>query len=53
MRKLHVDDFVFQVATLVFSFLVVHVPYTLVVRPNAQAVLQEQEIGRASCRERV
>ncbi|HRB12821.1 MAG TPA: MotA/TolQ/ExbB proton channel family protein [Vicinamibacteria bacterium] len=44
MRKLHVDDFVFQVATLVFSFLVVHVPYTLVVRPNAQVVLEEQAL---------
>ena len=42
MRKLHVDDLVYQVATLVLSFLIVHVPYTLVVRPNAQAVLEEQ-----------
>ena len=31
MRKLHVDDLVYQVATFVLSFLVVHVPYTLVV----------------------
>jgi biopolymer transport protein ExbB/TolQ len=42
MRRLHVDDFVYQVATIVLSFIVVHVPYTLVVRPNAQAVLAEQ-----------
>jgi biopolymer transport protein ExbB/TolQ len=42
MRRLHVDGLVYQVATLVLSFLVVHVPYTLVVRPNARAVLQEQ-----------
>ena len=42
MRRLHVDDLVYQVATLVFSFLIVHVPYTLVVRPNARAVLEEQ-----------
>ena len=42
MRKLHVDDLVYQVATLVLAFLVVHVPYTLVVRPRAQAVLAEQ-----------
>ena len=42
MRKLHVDDLVYQVATLVLSFLIVHVPYTLVVRPNARAVLEEQ-----------
>jgi biopolymer transport protein ExbB/TolQ len=42
MRKLHVDDLVYQVATFVLSFLVVHVPYTLVVRPNARAVLEEQ-----------
>jgi biopolymer transport protein ExbB/TolQ len=42
MRRFHVDDLVYQVATLVLSFLVVHVPYTLVVRPNAQAVLAEQ-----------
>jgi biopolymer transport protein ExbB/TolQ len=42
MRRFHVDDLFYQVATLVVSFLVVHVPYTLVVRPNAQAVLAEQ-----------
>jgi biopolymer transport protein ExbB/TolQ len=42
MRRLHVDDLVYQVATLVVAFLVVHVPYTLVVRPNARAVLEEQ-----------
>jgi biopolymer transport protein ExbB/TolQ len=42
MRRFQADDLVYQVATLVLSFLVVHVPYTLVVRPNAQAVLQEQ-----------
>jgi biopolymer transport protein ExbB/TolQ len=42
MRKLHVDDLVYQVATLVLAFLVVHVPYTLVVRPQAQAVLAKQ-----------
>ena len=34
MRRLHVDDLVYQVATLVLSFLIVHVPYTLVVRPE-------------------
>ena len=42
MRRLQVDDLVYQVATLVLSFLIVHVPYTLVVRPNARAVLEEQ-----------
>jgi len=42
MRRLHVDDLVYQVATLVLSFLVVHVPYTLAVRPNARVVLEEQ-----------
>jgi biopolymer transport protein ExbB/TolQ len=42
MRRLHVDELFYQVATLVLSFLVVHVPYTLVVRPTAQAVLAEQ-----------
>jgi biopolymer transport protein ExbB/TolQ len=42
MRRLHVDDLVYQVATLVLSFLIVHVPYTLVVRPSARAVLEEQ-----------
>lgn len=42
MRRLHVDDLVYQVATLVLSFLLVHVPYTLVVRPQAQAILTEQ-----------
>ena len=42
MRKLHVDDLVYQVATLVFSFLIVHVPYTLEVRPRARVVLEAQ-----------
>ena len=42
MRRFHMDDLVYQVATLVLSFLVVHVPYTLVVRPSAQAVLAAQ-----------
>ena len=42
MRKLGLDDFVYQVATLVLSFVVVHTPYVLWVRPNATAVLQEQ-----------
>jgi biopolymer transport protein ExbB/TolQ len=42
MRKPHMDDLVYQVATLVFSFLIVEVPYALVVRPSARAVLQEQ-----------
>jgi len=42
MRKLHVDDLVYQVATLVFSFLILHVPYTLVVRPRARVVLEAQ-----------
>jgi len=42
MRRLHVDDLVYQLATLVLSFLIVHVPYTLVVRPRAQAVLEAQ-----------
>jgi biopolymer transport protein ExbB/TolQ len=42
MRKLHVDDLVYQLATLVVSFLVVHVPYTLEVRPRARAVLEAQ-----------
>ncbi|HEY8234936.1 MAG TPA: MotA/TolQ/ExbB proton channel family protein [Vicinamibacteria bacterium] len=42
MRKLHVDDLVYQLATLVLSFLVVHVPYTLEVRPRARAVLEAQ-----------
>jgi biopolymer transport protein ExbB/TolQ len=42
MRKLHVDDLVYQVATLVFSFLIIHVPYTLEVRPRARVVLVDQ-----------
>ena len=42
MRKPHIDDLVYQVATLVLSFLIVHVPYTITVRPNARAVLEEQ-----------
>jgi biopolymer transport protein ExbB/TolQ len=42
MRRWSVDDLVYQLATLVVSFLVVHAPYTLVVRPRAQAVLEAQ-----------
>ena len=42
MRKLLLDDLVYQVATLVLSFLVVHVPYQLEVRPRARAVLEAQ-----------
>ena len=42
MRKLHADDLVYQLATLVLSFLVVHVPYTLEVRPRARTVLEAQ-----------
>ncbi len=42
MRKLHVDDLVYQVATFVLSFLIVHVPYTLEVRPRARVVLEAQ-----------
>jgi biopolymer transport protein ExbB/TolQ len=42
MRKLQVDDLVYQVATLVFSFLIIHVPYTLEVRPRARVVLETQ-----------
>jgi biopolymer transport protein ExbB/TolQ len=42
MRKPHLDDLVFQLATLVVSFLIVHVPYTLTVRPRARAVLEAQ-----------
>jgi biopolymer transport protein ExbB/TolQ len=42
MRRLYSNDLVYQVATLVLSFLIVHVPYTLVVRPRAQQVLALQ-----------
>jgi len=42
MRKLHVDDFVYQLATLLIAFLVVEVPYALEVRPRARAVLEAQ-----------
>ena len=34
MRKLHVDDLVYQLATLVVAFLVVHVPYTDLLKPD-------------------
>jgi biopolymer transport protein ExbB/TolQ len=42
LSKLYSNDLVYQVTTLVLSFLVVHVPYTLVVRPRAQVVLETQ-----------
>jgi biopolymer transport protein ExbB/TolQ len=42
MSKLYANDLLYQTATLVLAFLIVHVPYTLVVRPRAQAVLATQ-----------
>jgi len=42
MRKPHVDDLVYQLATLVIAFLVVEIPYALQVRPRARVVLEEQ-----------
>jgi len=42
MSKLYSNDFVFQVTTLVLAFLVMHVPWTLVVRPRARVVLETQ-----------
>jgi biopolymer transport protein ExbB/TolQ len=42
MSKLYSNDFLFQVTTLVLSFLIVHVPWTLVVRPRARVVLETQ-----------
>jgi len=42
MSKLYSNDFVFQVTTLVLAFLIMHVPWTLVVRPRARVVLETQ-----------
>jgi biopolymer transport protein ExbB/TolQ len=42
MRKPHLDDLVYQLATLLIAFLIVEVPYALVVRPRARAVLEAQ-----------
>jgi len=42
MSKLYSNDFVYQVTTLVLAFLIMHVPWTLVVRPRARVVLETQ-----------
>jgi biopolymer transport protein ExbB/TolQ len=42
MRKPENGDLVFQVASLVLAFVLVHAVYVTAVRPNAQAVLAEQ-----------
>ena len=42
MSRLYANDLVYQTATLVLAFLIVHVPYTLEVRPRARAVLEMQ-----------
>jgi biopolymer transport protein ExbB/TolQ len=42
MSKLYSNDFLFQVTTLVLAFLIMHVPWTLVVRPRARVVLETQ-----------
>jgi hypothetical protein len=42
MRKPQPGDFVYQVASLVLAFVLVHAFYVTVVRPNAEAVLAEQ-----------
>ena len=42
MSKLYSNDIVFQATTLVLSFLIMHVPWTLVVRPRARVVLETQ-----------
>jgi len=42
MSKLYSNDFVYQATTLVLAFLIMHVPWTLVVRPRARVVLETQ-----------
>ena len=42
MRKPQPGDFVYQVASLVLAFILVHGVYVTLVRPNAEAVLAEQ-----------
>ena len=42
MSKLYSNDLLFQVTTLVLAFLIMHVPWTLVVRPRARVVLETQ-----------
>jgi len=42
MTRPQPGDFVYQVASLVLSFILIHGAYVTVVRPNAEAVLAEQ-----------
>lgn len=42
MRKLFPTEFIFQVVSLLVSFILVHAVYVVVIRPNAQAFLTEE-----------
>ncbi len=42
MRRSAGSDFIFQVFALILSFIIVHAIYVAVIRPNADALLQQQ-----------
>jgi biopolymer transport protein ExbB/TolQ len=42
-----ISDFIFQVFALIISLIVVHAVYVAVIRPNAEAIIAQQEIMQA------
>lgn len=48
MKRQNNSEFVFQLFALLFSFIIVHAIYVTVIRPNADAVLQEQAALQAA-----
>ena len=48
MRKTYAMEPVYQIAALLISLIVVHACYVTVIRPQADAVLQEQSVAMAS-----
>ena len=55
MQRNSGSDFIYQLFALLFSIIVVHAAYVTVIRPNADAILQEQAerqaAGETFCRQ--
>lgn len=48
MKRQHNSEFMFQLFALLFSFILVHAVYVTVIRPNADAILQQQAVQQAA-----
>jgi len=44
MKHNPLSDFLYQIFALFFAFIIVHAAYVTVIRPNADAILEEQRI---------